>query len=46
VVQGQGNSVSGTKDIVLGSFNNVTGGGGNWIFTNYFTGRASGDLIV
>ncbi len=46
VVQGQGNSVSGTKDIVLGSFNNVTGSGGNWIFTNYFTGQASGDLIV
>jgi hypothetical protein len=45
VVQGQNNYLSGTKDIVLGSFNNVTGGG-NWIFTNYFTGHASGDLIV
>ena len=46
VIQGQGNSVSGTKDIVLGSYNNVQGGGNNWIFTNYYTGRISGDLVV
>ena len=45
VVQGKSNSVSGTKYIVLGSYNNVQGGS-NWIFTNYYTGAISGDLVV
>lgn len=45
VIMGQGNIVIGSKDIVIGNYNSITGSN-NFVFTDYFTGRVSGSLII
>ena len=45
ILAGGGNALNGSKNFVIGNYNNVQGSN-NWIFVSKFTGKINGDLLI
>jgi len=45
VIAGQQNSIDGSKNFIVGSFNTLKGND-NYVFIEKYTGQANGDLLI